>query len=413
MSEIRLRDVIAPHFYELHKEIKSGKFTEYVLKGGRGTTKSSFVSIEILLQIKRNPNVHALICRKVKDTLRDSVYSQIVWAIDTLGLSREFKCTRAPLEIVYKPTGQVIYFRGADDPYKIKSIKPVFGYIGILWFEELDQFAGQGEIRSIEQSVMRGGDVYYNFKSFNPPISALNWANEYARVPKPLSRVHHSTYKTVPPHWLGKSFFDEAEFLKSLNERAYRHEYLGEAIGTGGNVFENITARKIEAEELASFDRVRMGIDWGYFPDPFHWAKVHFDAARRTLYVLDEYRANKQSNRKTALVLTEEKGVLGSDLIVADSAEKKSVADYREYGLNCVAAKKGAGSVDYSMKWLQSLSEIVIDEARTPETFKEFSKYEYERSRDGEFISGYVDRDNHAIDAIRYATEPIWRRGGK
>lgn len=413
MSEIRLRDVIAPHFYELHKEIKSGKFTEYVLKGGRGTTKSSFVSIEIILQIKRNPNVHALICRKVKDTLRDSVYSQIVWAIDTLGLSREFKCTRAPLEIVYKPTGQVIYFRGADDPYKIKSIKPVFGYIGILWFEELDQFAGQGEIRSIEQSVMRGGEVYYNFKSFNPPISALNWANEYARVPKPLSRVHHSTYKTVPPHWLGKSFFDEAEFLKSLNERAYRHEYLGEAIGTGGNVFENITARKIEAEELESFDRVRMGIDWGYFPDPFHWAKVHFDAARRTLYVLDEYRANKQSNRKTSLVLTEEKGVLGSDLIVADSAEKKSVADYREYGLNCVAAKKGAGSVDYSMKWLQSLSEIVIDEARTPETFKEFSKYEYERSRDGEFISGYVDRDNHAIDAIRYATEPIWRRGGK
>ena len=413
MSNIRLREIIAPHFYELHREIKKEQYTEYVLKGGRGTTKSSFISIEIILLIKRNPNMHALACRKVKDTLKDSVYSQLVWAIDTLGLGGEFKYTRSPLEIVYKPTGQIIYFRGADDPYKIKSIKPPFGFIGILWFEELDQFGGQLEIRNIEQSVMRGGDRFYNFKSFNPPISVLNWANGYAMTDKSKMRVHHSTYKTVPKEWLGQNFFDEAEYLKALNDKAYRHEYLGEAVGTGGNVFENIIDRRIENDEIDSFDRIRMGVDWGWFPDPFHWSKVHYDAARRTLYVLDEYRCNKQSNRNTAEYLKEHKGVSSGDLIIADSAEKKSVADYKSMGLSCASAKKGPGSVDYSMKWLQSLNGIVIDKYRTPETFREFLNYEYEKTKDGEFISGYPDKDNHAIDSIRYATEPIWKRGGR
>ena len=413
MSDVRLSNIIAPHFFEVHKDIKIHSNTEYVLKGGRGTTKSSFISIEIILQLKQNPGIHALVCRKVKDTLKDSVYSQVVWAIDTLGLGHEFKCTKSPLEITYKPTGQRIYFRGADDPYKIKSIKPPFGYIGILWFEELDQFSGNEEIRNIEQSVMRGGDKFYNFKSFNPPISAANWANGYALLDKPKMLTHHSTYLTVPKEWLGQTFLDDAEFLKFVNEKAYRHEYLGEAIGNGGNVFENITSRKITNEEINSFDRIRMGVDWGWYPDPFHWSKVHFDSARRILYVLDEYRCNKQSNQATAEYLIKHKNVQPDNLVVADSAENKSVADYRKFGINCVAARKGPGSVDYSMKWLQSLNEIVIDNSRTPYTLKEFLNYEYERTKDGEVISGYPDKDNHAIDSIRYATEPIWRRGGK
>lgn len=413
MSDIKLSNVIAPHFFDIHKDIKNHSHTEYVLKGGRGTTKSSFISIEVLLQIKQNPDMHALICRKVKETLKDSVYSQMLWAIDTLGLESEFKCTKSPMEILYKPTGQRIYFRGADDPYKIKSIKPPFGYIGILWFEELDQFNGTEEIRSIEQSVMRGGDSFYNFKSFNPPISAANWTNSYAVVDKPKKVVHHSTYLTVPTEWLGRAFFDEAEFLKTVNEKAYRHEYLGEAIGNGGNVFENIIQREITDEKIAEFDRIRMGIDWGWYPDPFHWSKVYFDSARRLLYILDEYRCNKQSNQMTAEYLIKNKRVQPEDLIVADSAENKSIADYRSFGVNCVAARKGPGSVDYSMKWLQSLNGIVIDSRRTPCTLKEFLNYEYERSKNGEIISGYPDRDNHAIDSVRYATELIWRRGGK
>lgn len=102
-----------------------------------------------------------------------------------------------------------------------------------------------------------------------------------------------------------------------------------------------------------------------------------------------------------------------NDLIMCDSAENKSVADYRAYGLLARGAEKGPGSVDYSMKWLQSLKAIVIDSKRCPETYKEFIEYEYERTKDGEVISGYPDKDNHSIDAVRYATSQIWRRSGK
>ncbi len=413
MNDIKLSELIAPHYYELHRDIKRHGHTEYTLSGGRGSTKSSVVAIETVLLLKKNPDMHALICRQVKDTLKDSVYTQLTWAIDTLGLNGEFKYKTSPLEIIRKSTGQHIYFRGADDPYKLKSVKTPFGYIGILWFEELDQFRGEAEIRSIEQSVMRGGNTYYEFKTFNPPASKSNWANKYILQNKPDMLTHHSTYLTVPQEWLGRRFFDEAEFLRSVNEKAYRHEYLGEAVGAGGNVFENIELREISDSEIQAFDRIYTGIDWGWFPDPFHWSKMHYDAGRRTLYIFDEYRANKKGNFETAQALRNEKGVSDNDLITADSAERKSVADYRSYGLNCRSAIKGPGSVEYSMKWLASLNKIIIDKRRAPYTAREFCEYEYERTRNGDIVSSYPDRNNHAIDSVRYALESIWKRKGE
>lgn len=106
-------------------------------------------------------------------------------------------------------------------------------------------------------------------------------------------------------------------------------------------------------------------------------------------------------------------GVTPEDRITADSAEPKSVADYKNFGFFCRGAEKGPGSVEYSMKWLQSLVRIVIDPARCPDTWKEFAEYEYERTKDGELMSGYPDENNHHIDAVRYATEPIWKRRGQ
>ena len=179
MSDIKLTDIIAPSFYAVHRDIKAHGHDEYTLSGGRGSTKSSFAGVEVVLQLKQHADIHALVLRRVKDTLRDSVYAQIVWAIDKLGLTAEFELKKSPLEIVYKPTGQTIYFRGADDESKIKSIKTPFGYIGILWFEELDQFCGDAQILNVEQSVKRGGNRFLVLKTFNPPQSTSNWANKY------------------------------------------------------------------------------------------------------------------------------------------------------------------------------------------------------------------------------------------
>ncbi|MCI8828832.1 MAG: PBSX family phage terminase large subunit [Ruminiclostridium sp.] len=404
--------LIAPPFFPVHLDVLDREHLEYVEKGGRGSTKSSFISLEIVGLLKNNPQMHALCVRKIGNTLRDSVYAQIQWAIEELGLSEEFSGTKSPLEITYKPTGQKIYFRGADDPIKLKSIKPTFGHIGILWFEELDQFAGDEECRNIQQSVVRGGDEAYIFKSFNPPKAKNNWVNKYCDQPKENRLVTHSDYRAVPAQWLGKPFLEEAEYLKEINPTAYEHEYLGIPNGNGGMVFENVVAETITEEQINTFDRILNGVDWGYYPDPWAFNRMHYDAARRTLYIFDELTAYKKGNRETADLLLE-RGLTRADRITADSAEPKSVADYQNYGLHCYGALKGPGSVDYSMKWLQSLVKIVIDPARCPDTYEEFTEYEYERTRDGEIISGYPDRDNHHIDAVRYATEAIWKRRGK
>jgi phage terminase large subunit len=417
-------DVIAPSFLDVYRDIRDKKHTEYLFYGGRGSTKSSFVSLVTIWLMVNNPLVHALAVRQVANTLRDSVFSQLQWAINELGLSDSFKCTISPLEIEYIPTGQKIYFRGADDPLKIKSIKPQFGYIGILWFEELDQFHGAEPIRSIEQSALRGGDSAYIFKNFNPPRTANNWANKYVKIPKESQLQHSSNFLSVPPEWLGRTFLDEAEHLKEVNPMAYAHEYMGEITGSGGMVFENVKIREITDEEIfgkddglghriGGFDRVGQGLDWGYFPDPLAWGKSHFDANRRILYIFDEYKAVKKSNRAVYDDLVKIKGLTPEQLIIADSASPKDIADFREFGASMRGAEKGPESVTYSMKWLQSLTEIVIDPVRCPEHAQEFLNYELEMDKDGEYISSYPDRDNHFIDEVRYAHNLTWRIRGK
>lgn len=411
MSEIKLSSLIGPAFYAPAHDVFAHGHTHYDLSGGRGSLKSSFVSLVVPLVLITNPDTHALVLRKVGNTIRDSVFAQYMWAIGELGMAHLWKAQRTPMELVYKPTGQKIMFRGADDPMKIKSIKVPFGYIAITHFEEKDQFAGRAEIRTILQSTMRGGSRFWNFESYNPPISRDNWANKDTLEERADRLCHRSNYLEAPPEWLGEQFLQEAEYLKETNERAYLHEYMGEAVGTGSEVFENLDAREITDEEISHFDRILHGLDWGYYPDPWAFNSVYYDAARQTLYIYDELTEWKLGNNETADLLKEH-GLTREDKITADSAEPKSVADYNKMGLRCYGAEKGPGSVDYSMKWLQSIKAIVIDPQRCPDTWDEFSTYEYEHTKDGEIISGYPDANNHHIDAVRYATEHIWKRPG-
>ena len=410
---VKLSECIAPAFYPVYWDIQDGGHTFYDLFGGRGSTKSSFISIMLILGIVQDKDANAIVFRKVGNTLGTSVYEQVLWAINALDMQDQWKCTTSPYKCTYKRTGQVILFRGLDYAKKLKSIKVSKGYLKYLWFEELDEFAGEEEIRSVQQSVLRGGERHIVFKSFNPPISKANWANQYVMKPQRRALRHKSCYLDVPPEWLGQQFLDDAEDLKLTNPRAYQHEYLGDAVGTGGEVFENLEIREIDDEEISHFDNIFMGIDWGWYPDPYHWGKMHYDSTRKVLYIYDEYRANKQSNAETWNNLVMLKGVTSADLITADSAEPKSVSDYRDYGSLCRGAIKGPDSVRYGMKWLQSLKKIVIDPVRCPATMKEFSEYEYERTPDDEIISGYPDLNNHSIDCVRYAMERIWKRKGQ
>lgn len=399
--------VLGKAFVDINRQIKPN--IEYVFEGGRGGLKSSFVGFKIIELIKNNPNMHACITRQVAGTLKDSVYAQMKWCINTLGLNDEFECTKSPLEIKYKKTGQIIYFRGLDDESKLKSIKPEFGYIGILWKEEKDQMKGDAQERSVNQSVLRGGNDSYDFSSYNPPKSKSSWVHRVKLQPNEKRVIHQSNYTEAPPEWLGEKFINDAEHLKEVNPEAYEHEYMGIANGDGGNVFEYLEIRTITDDEIVTFDRIMAGVDFGWYPDQYCYLRTYYDSARQKIYLIDELYVNKWSNAQTGQWIIDK----GYDdyTFICDSAEPKSVNDYRDMGLPARGAVKGAGSVEYGFKFLQTKT-IVIDPARTPNAYREITQYEYERDKDGNVISGYPDGEDHAISALRYAYEPLFNKRG-
>lgn len=399
--------VLGKAFVDINRRIVPN--VAYVFEGGRGGLKSSFVGFKIVELIKNNPDLHACITRQIGATLKDSVYAQMKWCITTLGLEKEFEFKVSPLEIRYKKTGQTMFFRGLDDETKLKSIKPAFGYIGILWKEEKDQMKGLEAERSVNQSVLRGGDIAYDFSSYNPPKSKQAWVNKEKLIPNDKRVIHSCTYLEAPPEWLGQKFIDDAEHLKEVNPVAYEHEYLGVPNGDGGNVFEFLEIREITDKEIESMDRIHQGVDWGWYPDQYAFLRTHYDSARERIYLIDELYVNKWKNDKTGKWIAD-KGYDDYD-IICDSAEPKSVGDYRDMNLPARGAKKGPGSVEYGFKWLQSRT-LVIDPKRTPGAYKEIIGYEYERDKDGNVVSGYPDGNDHAISALRYAYEPIFNRRG-
>ena len=407
MKTIRLSNIIAPHFWDLHQDIKQHGHTYYWLEGGRGSTKSSDVSVEIPQLLIKNPECHAVVLRKIGNTIKNSVYPQMQWGIDALGLTDKFRFKTSPHEITYKKTGQKILFFGVDDPQKIKSIKLPFGYVGICWIEELDQFSGMEEIRNLNQSLLRGGPVFWEFCSFNPPKSQNNWVNEEKLFDDPDRLVHHSTYLGVPREWLGERFFEDAEKLKARNETAYRHEYLGEVTGTGGAVFENVEDMAMSAELVGNFDRLYYGLDFGFAVDPLAYVAMYYDAKREDLYIFDELYRQKMTNSQAAKAI---KLRINGGRILADAAEPKSIAEMSDYGLRISGARKGPDSIDFGMRWLQNRAHIYIDKQRCPNTYKEFVAYEYDRNKDGQFISAYPDANNHSIDAVRYGLSEIMNR---
>ena len=430
--DIPLDNCIIQMYKPVLKQILRHDFVHYVFAGGRGSTKSSFVGgIAIPLLIIANPTVHAVCFRKIGNTIQNSIYSQVVWGIYQLGLDPLFRIPKTYSNpITYIPTGQKIYFMGLDDPHKVKSIKPTFGYIGITWFEELDQFAGENELRTVTQSTRRGGELFWDFRTFNPPISRNNWANEYTDIAETRDNtiVVRNTYLDVPRQWLGEQFIEEAEELLSINPRAYEHEYMGVPTGTGGDVFPNVADMDMSVEVpkydyngnvaytvpmYETFDNIYNGIDWGFARDPFRFVKMHFDRKKLELYIFDEYDTTRTRNEEVFHILFDDlKKVRKDELITADSAEEKSIADFKAYGAFIRGAEKGPESVRYGIKWLQGLRHIYIDKRRCPYTYKEFVDYEYEQDRDGNFISAYPDANNHSIDAVRYGLEKYWKRKG-
>lgn len=401
---MRISEAVAPVFHPVWADVRAGRHDEYWLKGGRGGGKSSFIALAIVTGMLRNPEANAIIYRRYAATLRESVYEQLIWAIEVLGLRPWFRFRLSPLEIRYAPTGQRILFRGADDPTKSKSIKLSRGYFGYLWFEELAEFTGMEAVNSIKASILRGSGRSTTFCSYNPPATMRNWTNAEALAVRAGRLVFTSSYLDIPREWLGEKFIAEAEALRASNERAYRHTYLGEITGTGGQVFDNLHIRAIGADELDSLSAFYNGLDFGFAVDPDAFTRWGWSPKSRLLYAVAEYFA---SHTPVDVLAARAKGIAGREVVRCDSADPRMIAELQRRGVNAVGVKKGPGSVEHGMRWLQELGGIVIDPARTPNTAREFGSYEYASDRNGNFLPDYPDRDNHTIDSGRYALEPL------
>lgn len=416
---ISAAEVVLPRFHDVLGDVMAHGHTHYWLHGGRGSTKSSFISVCIVLLIVAFPYANAVVVRRFGNTLRDSVYQQILWAITSLGLDGYFRAKISPMEITYIPTGQRIVFRGADDPLKLKGVKFTRGYCAVVWFEELDQFEGIEVIRSILNSLRRGGDSFWIFYSYNPPRTLWSWVNVECldRMRRADTLVRHSSYLDVAdthPEWLGGPFLDEAEYLRESNEKAWRWEYLGEITGTGGAIFDNVRDEALSLERIRGFERRRNGIDWGWFPDPWRFVRCGWEPAARRLVVFEEHSANKMMPADTGRIVVDsltyadeagEEAYFHDEILWCDDTPDAKVqmgAYRRELGLRARPARKSSMR-RLSYEWLAGLREIVIDSSRCPLTFAEFTLKEYMRDRDGNWVDEIPDGNDHSIDAVRYA----------
>ena len=403
---ISLSSLIPEPFHDIWRKSLDRDILHVVCKGGRGSGKSSNVAHGVVQLIMRYA-VNAVCIRKTDNTLEQSVYEQLKWAISEQKVTHLFKFNKSPLRITYLPRGNYIVFRGAQNPERIKSLKDSQFPFAIGWIEELAEFKTEDEVKTITNSLLRGeledGLFYKFFYTYNPPKRKQSWVNkkyETQFLPK-NTYVHASTYLDNP--YIAKEFIEEAEATRERSERRYRWEYLGEVIGSGVVPFDNLEFVTITDEEYSNFDNIRSAVDFGYATDPLAFVRWHYDKKRNGIYAMDELYGQKISNRKLAQWLIE-RGYQ-SDEMYADSAEPKSIAELKEeHGIIRIkGVKKGADSVEYGEQWLDDLDFIRIDPQRTPNIAREFENIDYQVDRDGNPKPRLEDKDNHAIDATRYA----------
>jgi len=413
-QKVRLSDCIGQAYYEVFWDLEEQNHFEYWFKGGRGSIKTSFVFAYSVWKLTRaifeGKIVHMVVLRKVKDTIRTSTYQDVLWALDLLGLRDFWDTTVSPMELHCGESS--IIFAGCanqQDYKKLKGLKFAKGHVIAAIFEEVTEFNGEPEIDSIIQSIFRGSDEGICLFTYNPPPSKTHWVNALAGIEtdKELTSrgnrlIHHSTYLEVPSQWLGKRFLEKAEEIKRLNPRRYAHEYLGECIGEGLEIYPNVEIRTITDEELAKFTQVSRGLDFGHVHCTCY-SESFYDRLSDTLYVFDEIYSPGLTNATLARLMKEK---AGSFPIRADNENPNLINELRMLGLNIIKTVKGKGSKDQGIKWVADRAKIVIDKRRCPNIASDFQLYEFKRNRQGIKVLEYPEEPDGSA-SVRYGNEPI------
>ena len=380
---------------------------EIISKGGRGSIKSNFWGDLAYETIRQDQQAHVVYTRRYKVDLRGSVYNQFMKTVIRYNDLDNWDFKQSPMCAVYKPTGQMVMFVGADKPISLKSFNVPFGYVKLLIHEECDEMAGVEQMDNIEDTFLRSDTPALDIKIFNPPKSKNNFMNQYVEEcrNKPQTRICHSYYYNVPVKWLGKRFFERAEWFKVHKPLYYDNNYLGKVTGTGGGIFDNVEERTITDVEMENMPFFYHGLDFG-FEHPQTFEVAWYDEDTDTLYCVAEVFAKRCKNstfaRKIKKYITEE--------IICDSARPDAIAEMQDWGFNAIGAKKRWGSGkgrDYCWEWLQQTTKIIVDPVRCPQLAHELTTLEHEQLADGSFSDAYPTLGEDCVMALIYGLNRV------
>ena len=394
--KIDLNKLIPKIYNHFINSFLNDEYTHYSLYGGRGSVKSTIAALLLVLCVLYLGCAVAI--RRYKNSLKDSVFQECLTAIDRLGLGEYFTYTISPLQITCTLTGYAIYFRGLDDPQKIKSLKARKGQFRLCVFEECQEIETEAKTRSVIQTLGRGGDSFSILYVFNPINIRSHWTNQKLRESTDYLLSLLVNYVDVPKTWLGKPFLDEAERLKKIDIDLYRHEYLGDISGNKGLVFKNIDTFTADKSKYKTLQR---GLDFGLAKDgdPTSYVVCHYSPSKKELYIVHEWYKKDSTYPEIAKEIKKENK--NNFTVFCDSADSGGIKQLKIEGVNRAKSCK-KGKVENGITWLRGLNKIYIDPDKCPETYREFTEYSYVLQKStGDYVLS--DKENHSIDAVRYA----------
>ena len=388
------------NIYIKHQLHNNNRYQIYF--GGSSSGKSFSLAQRTILDVlsgKRN----YLVVRNVQSTIKRSCLNEITKAINNFKLRDYFDINKTDMIITCNINQKQILFCGLDDVEKVKSITPIDGVITDIWVEEATE-CDYKDVKQLDKRLRGRSEVVKRLTmSFNPILKDhwlyteyfAIWEDDKQYVEKDNVSILKTTYKD-------NKFLteDDVAALENETDKYYYEVYtLGNWGVLGAVIFKNWKVEDFSSIEN-TFDNYRHGIDWGFAEDPFAYVKSHFDKTRRRLYICDEIEAVGLLNNQSAPMVKEK---AENSKVTCDSAEPKSVSEFKTLRINAIAAKKGPGSIEFGIKFLQGLEIIIHPRCKNFRT--EISKYKYKEDKNGNVLPIPVDKDNHLIDALRYSLE--------
>ncbi len=378
-----------------------------VLKGGKGSKKSATTALNFIFRLMKEEDSNLLVVRQVMNTHRDSTFAQLKWAQEKLGVSQYWSNTVSPLEMVYKPTGQKIIFRGFDDVLKLASTTVPKGYLNYVWIEEAFEITNEADFDKLDLSVPRGKIPPTLYKqttlTFNP-WSETHW------LKKRFFDCTSPDVATFSTNYLCNEFLDETdrlvfERMKKTNRKKYEVAGLGNWGISEGLVFENWSVGKIEIKENQKYKwKHFFGLDYGYTNDPTAFVAFMANPIDKEIYIYCEFYKKRMLNCDIAKSIKD----LGfaKERIRADCAEPKSNDDLRRLGISRITPSvKGRDSI---LNGISAINEYKITvNPLCVNMIRELSSYVYDSKRSESGFNLPKDSDNHLCDALRYAFEDV------